>query len=133
MPPKAPRPVLDAISVTASDMAKSVAFYHLLGFDFDGVDVGADHVEPNTVPGAVRLMLDAAALSEKLIGEAPRPANHSTFAMLCESPSDVDRVAGDIAAAGFTVVDLPWDAFWGQRYATVADPDGYKVDLFAPL
>jgi hypothetical protein len=25
------------------------------------------------------------------------------------------------------------DAFWGQRYATVLDPDGNPVDLFAPL
>ena len=27
----------------------------------------------------------------------------------------------------------PWDAFWGQRYAQVKDPDGNVVDLFAPL
>jgi len=27
----------------------------------------------------------------------------------------------------------PWDAFWGQRYAIVRDPDGNGVDLFAPL
>jgi hypothetical protein len=27
----------------------------------------------------------------------------------------------------------PWDAFWGQRYARVEDPDGNVVDLFAPL
>lgn len=27
----------------------------------------------------------------------------------------------------------PWDAFWGQRYAVVHDPDGTPVDLFAGL
>jgi hypothetical protein len=27
----------------------------------------------------------------------------------------------------------PYDAPWGQRYATVLDPDGNIVDLFAPL
>jgi hypothetical protein len=27
----------------------------------------------------------------------------------------------------------PWDAFLGQRYAVVADPDANHVDLFAPL
>ena len=27
----------------------------------------------------------------------------------------------------------PMDAFWGQRYATVLDPDGNSVDLFAEL
>jgi uncharacterized glyoxalase superfamily protein PhnB len=31
------------------------------------------------------------------------------------------------------VVTAPYDAPWGQRYATVADPDGYRVDLFALL
>lgn len=25
----------------------------------------------------------------------------------------------------------PWDAFWGQRYATVKDPDAYQIDIFA--
>lgn len=27
----------------------------------------------------------------------------------------------------------PWDAVWGQRYATVHDPDGNAVGLYAPL
>jgi len=27
----------------------------------------------------------------------------------------------------------PWDAFWGQRYAIVTDPDGNHISLFAPL
>ena len=26
----------------------------------------------------------------------------------------------------------PFDAFWGQRYATVLDNDGNGIDLFAP-
>jgi hypothetical protein len=28
---------------------------------------------------------------------------------------------------------LPWDAFCGQRYACVLDPDGNQIDLFADL
>jgi hypothetical protein len=27
----------------------------------------------------------------------------------------------------------PWDSYWGQRYAFLRDPDGNRVDLFAPL
>jgi uncharacterized glyoxalase superfamily protein PhnB len=38
-----------------------------------------------------------------------------------------------VAAAGHTVVTQPYDAPWGQRYATVADPDGYQADLFCVL
>jgi len=26
-----------------------------------------------------------------------------------------------------------WNAFWGQRYACVLDPDGNQIDLFASL
>lgn len=28
---------------------------------------------------------------------------------------------------------VPWDAFWGQRYAQLQDPTGVPVDLYAPL
>jgi uncharacterized glyoxalase superfamily protein PhnB len=38
-----------------------------------------------------------------------------------------------VVAAGHHGKTAPWDAFWGQRYATVLDPDGNQVDLFAPL
>jgi len=38
-----------------------------------------------------------------------------------------------VSAAGHTVVTAPFDAPWGQRYATVADPVAYRVDLYAPL
>jgi uncharacterized glyoxalase superfamily protein PhnB len=53
--------------------------------------------------------------------------------MLAGSPAEVDEVVARVAEAGHTVVHQPFDAPWGQRYATVADPDGYRVDLFCPL
>ena len=39
----------------------------------------------------------------------------------------------ELVEAGYTGEKEPWDAFWGQRYAIVQDPDGNGVDLFAPL
>ncbi|QQA43617.1 VOC family protein [Pelagovum pacificum] len=122
---------IDAVSVTTTDMEATVAFYTALGFDFAGVDLSADHVEP--AAAGIRLMIDSAALIEKLTGEVPRPANHAAFAILCDSPAEVDGKAAAVADAGFSVQTAPWDAFWGQRYATVVDPAGYHVDLFAPL
>lgn len=127
------KPVLDAIAVVSTDMARSKAFYTLLGFSFEGGFLSDDHVEPERRPGEPRLMIDSAKLMTQLIGEAPRAPNHSIFAMLCDGPAEVDAYAKAIEAAGFTIVTQPWDAPWGQRYATVADPDGYRVDLFAPL
>ncbi|WP_373278242.1 VOC family protein [Gordonia effusa] len=48
-------------------------------------------------------------------------------------PTEVDRVFGVLVAAGAPVHLEPFDAFWGQRYASVADPDGNAVELYAAL
>ena len=52
-------------------------------------------------------------------------------------PPRLDAIArspfGKIVNAGFDSKKEPWDAFWGQRYAQVWDPDGNGVDLFARL
>jgi len=128
-----PRIKLDAVSVTSRDMARSVKFYELIGFDFPKLAAGQDHIEAVTRPGEVRLMIDSADLIEGILGRKPVPSTHSAFAILCETPAAVDAAAAAIGKAEFTVVRQPWDAFWGQRYAVVADPEGYMVDLFAPL
>lgn len=124
---------LDAVAVSTTDMAKTVAFYELLGFTFPEWGAGDKHVEPIAKPGEVRLMIDTAALMEQLTGHKPVPPNHSSFAMLCDTPAEVDAVADALNGAGHTLAVAPWDAFWGQRYATVRDPDGYQIDIFAPL
>jgi uncharacterized glyoxalase superfamily protein PhnB len=45
----------------------------------------------------------------------------------------VDALHQKLTGAGYASRKAPWDAFWGQRYATVEDPDGNPVDLFCPL
>jgi uncharacterized glyoxalase superfamily protein PhnB len=56
------------------------------------------------------------------------------LAFKCNSPKEVDETFARIVQAGFKSKDVaPYDAFWGQRYATVFDPDGNGVDLFAEL
>ena len=124
---------IDAVAVTATDMTRTIAFYEALGFDFSEADKDARHVEPKPPGGGARLMIDDAKLAEEVYGAPPRPASHSGFAILCDSAADVDARAARVEAAGFVVVKAPWDAFWGQRYAVVEDPDGYRVDLFAAL
>src|SRR4051794_16825948 len=119
-----------AVAVSATDLSRAAAFYQLLGFAFPPIEAGTLHLES---AGGGRLMIDAAALLAELNGGPPRPGNPSGFALLFASPAEVDEAAGRVAAAGHTVVHQPFDAPWGQRYATVADPDGYRVDLFCPL
>jgi uncharacterized glyoxalase superfamily protein PhnB len=124
---------LDAVSVVATNFGKAAEFYALLGFAFPSFDPEAKHLEAIAAPGEIRLLIDDKAMMKELIGKDPAPATHSCFAIKCESPAQVDASVAAIREAGFAVVKEPWDAFWGQRYAIVADPDGYMSDLFAPL
>jgi uncharacterized glyoxalase superfamily protein PhnB len=122
---------ISAVGVSATDLGRAVSFYSLLGFAFPAFDEGEDHVESSNA--GARLMIDTAELLTGLLGEPPRPANTAAFAVRCATPGQVDGLVTRVAAAGHTVLTPPFDAPWGQRYATVADPDGYRVDLYAPL
>lgn len=124
---------IDAVGVSSSNLKEAVKFYSLMGFEFPEFKDDEEHLEPVTVPGGVRLMIDSVAMMKGILGEAPRPGNHSSFAILYESPAEVDAVAKKLAAAGYKLVAEPWDAVWGQRYAIVQDPDGYRIDLFAAV
>jgi uncharacterized glyoxalase superfamily protein PhnB len=44
---------------------------------------------------------------------------------------EVDEVDARVTAAGFDGRKELWDAFWGQRYALLRDPDGIRVNLYA--
>jgi predicted enzyme related to lactoylglutathione lyase len=122
---------ISAVGVSATDLVRAVGFYSLLGFSFPPLDEGEDHVE-STGNGA-RLMIDTVGLLTGLLGEPPRPGNTAAFAVRCATPGQVDGLVTRVASAGHTVVTAAWDAPWQQRYATVADPDGYLVDLYATL
>jgi uncharacterized glyoxalase superfamily protein PhnB len=123
-------PQLNAIGIVASDLAASRNFYRLLGIE---VGEGDGHVEA-TLPNGVRLMLDS---EEVILSFRPdwtrATGNQISLAFECASPADVDTVYKRVVGAGFHGEKEPWDAFWGQRYAQVADPDGVPVDLFAAL
>lgn len=124
---------LDAIGIVVTDLAAAVRFYRLLGLPFADPGPDEDHLEATTT-GGVRVMLDKEALIKSFAPDWVEPRGQRVvLAMRCASPAEVDATYAAIVAAGFTGAKPPWDAFWGQRYAQVADPDGSKVDLFAPL
>ncbi|MGZ9809807.1 VOC family protein [Pseudoroseicyclus sp. H15] len=126
-------PVLDAVGVFAHDLSESTAFYELLGFVFPDEPMSERHVEGSLPGGEVRVMIDTIELIESLLGEPPRAGNASVFALRCETPAEVDSLVARIGAAGQTVKVPAWDAPWDQRYATVEDPAGHRIDLYAPL
>jgi catechol 2,3-dioxygenase-like lactoylglutathione lyase family enzyme len=124
-------PDLNAIGIVASDPARSIAFYRLLGVDFP--DDGEGHIEA-TLPSGVRLMLDSEETIKSFAPDWTRETgNQLGLAFECASPAEVDETYARVREAGFHTEKEPWDAFWGQRYAQLRDPDGVGVDLYAAL
>lgn len=123
----------DAIGIIVEDMADSLAFYRLLGIDLvDGAETES-HVE-TVLPGGIRIMWDTIELVRSFsIWEPPAGGHRIGLAFLCNHPDEVDELHQTMVAAGYRSHQAPFDAFWGQRYATVLDPDGNPVDLFARL
>ena len=125
-------PLLNAIGIVVSDMSRSISFYRLLGLDVpETPDEG--HVD-TFLPNGVRLMLDT---EETVLSFRPdwtrETGNQVGVALECGSPGEVDDVYRSVTEAGFHGEKEPWDAFWGQRYAQLLDPDGVPVDLYASL
>jgi uncharacterized glyoxalase superfamily protein PhnB len=128
-------PQLDVIGLIVADLARSIAFYERLGLQFpENPDAeGHGHVE-TTVRSGVRFTLDTEKSIRSFDADwaAPAGGHRTTIAFLCDSPEDVDRLYAQLVEAGAPSYKPPWDAFWGQRYAQVKDPDGNVIDLFAP-
>ena len=120
------------VQIFANDVQRSLDFYRLLGLAVP--DTQDPHVEVE-LPGGNTLSFDT---EETIAGmhpgwTPPASAGRVALAFGLASPSDVDALFEKITAAGHPGPLKPYDAPWGQRYATVADPDGNWVDLFAAL
>jgi catechol 2,3-dioxygenase-like lactoylglutathione lyase family enzyme len=125
---------LDVVAIVVDDMARSLAFYRQLGLELSPEADDESHVEA-TLPGGLRLAWDTAETVRSFDPEwQPPPAgvHRISLAFRCDSPAEVDATYADLVLHGYGGHQAPWDAFWGQRYATVNDPDGNPVDLFCP-
>ncbi|HEX2127637.1 MAG TPA: VOC family protein [Solirubrobacterales bacterium] len=126
---------LDVVGMVVEDMGRAVEFYGELGLEFPDGAAEQGHVEVD-LPGGLRFALDTVEEIHKFDPEwaaASGGANRMGFAFLAESPAEVDATYERLTSLGYEGEREPWDAFWGQRYASVKDPDGNGVDLFCPL
>ena len=124
---------LTVIGLVVADMAGSLAFYRRLGLDIPAEADGQPHVEVG-LPGGLKLAFDSVETIRSFDSSWSPPAGspRMSLAFGCDSPADVDKLYGDLVAAGYEGHKEPWDAFWGMRYAVLHDPDGNGVDLFCP-
>ena len=124
---------LAAIGIVTRDMAASCRFYRTLGLDVPEPPNDVDHFDFE-LPNGLRLMWDTDTMIKQIDPDWEEPRGHRVaFAFECENAADVDATYERVVGAGFGAKKEPWDAFWGQRYAQMFDPDGNVVDLFAPL
>jgi uncharacterized glyoxalase superfamily protein PhnB len=124
--------VLNAIGIAVSDMQASIRFYRLLGLDVPD-DPGDGHVDI-PLPEGGRLMLDSEDVIRSFLPDWTRTnGNQVSLALECQSPAKVDELYERAVEAGYEGEKPPWDAFWGQRYALLGDPDGVRVNLYAAL
>jgi uncharacterized glyoxalase superfamily protein PhnB len=123
---------LNAFGLVVADMARALAFYRALGLDIPAEADHAPHAEAG-LGGGVRLMFDTYETIRSFDPkwEPPTGGGRVSLAVECAAPSEVDSRFAELTGAGYAAHHEPFDAFWGQRYATVLDPDGNPVDLYA--
>jgi catechol 2,3-dioxygenase-like lactoylglutathione lyase family enzyme len=120
------------VEIVTRELNAALDFYRTLGLDVPESE--GPHVEV-ALPGGNRLAFD----TEEVIASmhpgwtAPSGPGRVAIAFGVAAPADVDAVYARLTEAGHPGTLAPFDAPWGQRYATVSDPDGTSVDLFAPL
>jgi catechol 2,3-dioxygenase-like lactoylglutathione lyase family enzyme len=125
---------MNTIDIVVSDMGAAIAFYNLLGVDFKVDAAYPDHAGCD-LPGGLHLMLDTEPFRTSTTPGWTRPSGgpRNFLSFQAPGPADVDAKYTELTAAGYEGVKEPWDAFWGMRFATVLDPDGNGIDLYAPL
>ena len=125
-------PSLNALGIVVRNMAESIRFYRLLGIELpETPDEG--HID-TFLPNGVRFMLDSEEVIRSFNADWSRETgNQIALAFECASPAAVDETYARATGAGFDGEKEPWDAFWGQRYAQLRDPNGVPVDLYASL
>jgi catechol 2,3-dioxygenase-like lactoylglutathione lyase family enzyme len=128
------KPVLDAFGIVVDDMARSLAFYRALGLDIPDDADSQPHVEVE-LGGGVRLMFDPVETIRSFDpGWQPPTGGHRiALALRCADPAALDALHDRLVGLGHRSHKAPWDAFWGQRYAILRDPDGNDVELYAAL
>ena len=123
------------LNLVVADMTASAEFYRRLGVAAAaGAEPSGGHLQLR-MPGGFSLELDTAE-SARLwhAGWRSDPATgRVVIGFSLPTRQDVDHRYAELTAAGYTGRQPPFDAFWGARYAIVADPDGNDVGLMSPI
>ncbi len=112
---------ISAITLATHDMARAVAFYCALGFDFSYGGAASSFTSFHVGVGHLNLMA------------APRHQGWGAWGRVIIYVSDVDAMYSRAMANGLSPEFAPRDAPWGERYFHIKDPDGHELSFAKPL
>jgi catechol 2,3-dioxygenase-like lactoylglutathione lyase family enzyme len=125
-------PRLKQVNIAVRDMDAMAAFYERLGLPLAGhPDWTAHH---RSAPGddAPDIELDSIAFTSQW-NEGWDGRSGVVLGFEVPSRDAVDRLYEQLTAAGAASQQTPFDAFWGARFAVIADPDGNAIALTSPI
>jgi catechol 2,3-dioxygenase-like lactoylglutathione lyase family enzyme len=131
--------VLDQLNLVSRDIDATIGFYRLLGVKLPKKAVwrtanGAHHVSFPLANG-LSLDFDSPALARaynKGYRSSARGGN-VVIGFSVKTRRSVDNTYAKLTKAGHRGLQPPWDAFWGSRYAIVADPNGNHIGIMSPV
>lgn len=121
------------VHLAVEDMQASAAFYRMVGLTLPGDSDLGDHVEIDLGAGT-----HLALSSERVVRmydpgwRLPLRPPGAALQFQVDSRDGVDALFAELTAAGYHGHLSPIDAFWGNRYAEVDDPDGNIVGFHSP-
>jgi uncharacterized glyoxalase superfamily protein PhnB len=122
---------LNTIGIVVHDMGASLAFYRTLGLPVpDGQEAEAN-VEV-ALPNGITLGFLSEAMARQADDTFQTPVGQRlNLQFACADATEVDATHARLVAAGYASHTAPWDAYWGQRFARIIDPNGLVINLFA--
>ncbi len=127
---------IEHVALWVADIDRVCAFYE----QFFGARVGPLYENPSKGFSSRFLSFDSGARIEVMRTTSLVPVPHAPgsqrmglthFALQLDSAAAVDRVTGDIRAAGHAVLDGPRRTGDGYYESVVLDPEGNRVELAA--
>ena len=130
--------VLEQLNLVSRDIDATIGFYRLLGMKISEKSVwrttGGRHHVSVPFPNGFSLDFDSPALA-RAYNKGYRgntTGGNVVIGFGVKTRGLVDSTYLKLTKAGHKGLQLPWDAFWGSRYAIVADPDGNPVGIMRP-
>jgi catechol 2,3-dioxygenase-like lactoylglutathione lyase family enzyme len=126
------RPTFDQINIVVRDMPAMLEFYRALGLEVADMEPDWEqHHRKATTGDGFDIDFDSQAFARQWNRGWSADASGAVIGFRVVERSTVDELFERLTSAGYLAQQEPYDAFWGARYAIVADPDGNSVGIMS--